>query len=108
MVEVADRIPLGAEVEWVFSGQGIMWRRGRVIAFVPAGQSAHAHVPRDARRAEFADRSRFDRYVVAVHETGRIRFGQRETGRVLRTPLYCAPTAALLERYYRKNNAEAR
>lgn len=104
---MANRIPVGAEVEWVFSGQGIMWRRGRVVAFVPAGQSAHAHVPSNARRAGFADRSRFDRYVVAVHETGRIRFGQREAGRVLRAPLYCAPTAALLERYYYANNTEA-
>lgn len=95
-----QRIPVGTEVEWTFCGQGIVWRKGRVVAFVPAGESAYAHIPEGAKRTNFADRSTVDRYIVAVEETARVKYGQREQPKRLREPLYCAPNASTVEYEY--------
>lgn len=97
---MAQRIPVGTEVEWTFCGRGVIWRRGRVVAFVPAGESAFARLPARARRTAFADRSKVDRYIVAVEEMARVKYGQREVPTVLKEPLYCAPAASTVEYQY--------
>lgn len=111
-----SRIAPGTEVEWQTVGQGTRRLRGRVLAFIPAGESAWAMLPEEERqrakagKERFNDRSAFDRYLILVEaeakpkelwrktEAGWIRYLDWPPLRPLRKPRYAAPVAGVLEK----------
>lgn len=60
---------IGQSVRWVSQSQGsAAEKRGKIIAEIPAGESALAHVPESAKKShlKFDDTSTRDRVLVAV------------------------------------------
>lgn len=60
---------IGQKVRWISqSGGSFTKKHGEVIAEIPAGESAMAHIPETAKRGhiKFGDISKKDRVLVAV------------------------------------------
>lgn len=60
---------VGQNVRWISQSQGFETEKhGEIIAAIPAGESAFAHVPETAKKShiKFKDVSEKDRFLVAV------------------------------------------